>query len=244
MKKWVLGLFAALFVFILSACQQEMEPIDLVVVGLGDSLTEGIGDEEKLGGYFGRFVEKLSEDEMVEEVTSYNFGKSGHRSEQLLERIKQEEEIRDALKEADIVTITIGGNNIVKVVRQHLLRLEMKPFEKEHSRYEENLQAIVKEIESLNPNASLFLGGVYNPLDMVSEEEAEFTEIIQGWNETIQQVSKQDNRTFISLEHLGEGPVESYYSTDYFHPNGIGYEVIADRFYHEVQQKLKEVFDE
>lgn len=239
MKKWVLGLFAALFVFTLSACQQEMEPIDVVIVGLGDSLTEGIGDEEELGGYFGRLVTKISDEEMIGDVKSDNFGKSGHRSEQLLERLQQEE-IRDALKKADIVTVTIGGNNIVKVVREHLLHLEMKPFEKEHKQYEEDLQEIVKEIETLNPDVHILLGGVYNPLDMVSEEEAEFTEIIQGWNETIQQIADQKNRSFVPLENLGEGPVDSYYSTDYFHPNSIGYETIADRFHQEIQQQLKE----
>jgi len=239
MKKWVLGLFAALFVFTLSACQQKMEPIDLVIVGLGDSLTEGIGDEEELGGYFGRLVTKISDEEMIGDVKSDNFGKSGHRSEQLLERLQQEE-IREALKKADIVTVTIGGNNIVKVVREHLLHLEMKPFEKEQKQYEEDLQKIVKEIETLNPDVHILLGGVYNPLDMVSEEEAEFTEIIQAWNETIQQIADQKNRSFVPLENLGEGPVDSYYSTDYFHPNSIGYETIADRFHHEIQQQLKE----
>lgn len=244
MKKWLLGLFAALFVFTLSACQKEMEPIDLVVVGLGDSLTEGIGDEEELGGYFGRLVKKISDEDIVGDVKHYNFGKSGHRSEQLLERIQQEEEIREALKKADLVTVTIGGNNIVKVVRQHLLHLEMEPFEKEHAHYENDLQKIVKEIETLNPDVQIFLGGVYNPLDMVSEEEAEFTEIIQSWNDTIQRIAHQKNRSFVSLEKLGEGPVESYYSTDYFHPNSIGYETIAERFHKEIQEKLKEAFNE
>lgn len=235
MQKWILGFMFALFVFFLASCEtSERQTVRLV--GLGDSLTEGIGDEKDEGGYFGRVVKRLENSEDVAAVEASNFGKSGHRSEQLLERLEKEEKMNQALHDAHFITMTIGGNNVLRIVREHIFALQVEPFQKERMQYEQDLHAIFQHIRSQNEDATIFIGSIYNPMQMVTEERGDFTTIIDEWNDTIRTVGKQYGAIYVSLENLGVKDPVAYHDTDYFHPNSEGYDEIADRFLHEMSE--------
>ena len=50
----------------------------------------------------------------------------GSRTDQLLERLK-EKEVQEGLKDADYILFTIGGNDLMKVVRQNFAHLTLTP---------------------------------------------------------------------------------------------------------------------
>ena len=52
-------------------------PKKIHVIGLGDSLTQGVGDELKKRGYFGRVTGKMMEWKGVKDVDACQFGKAG-----------------------------------------------------------------------------------------------------------------------------------------------------------------------
>jgi hypothetical protein len=85
---------------------------DQKVVAIGDSLTEGIGDETGNGGYVGILNHTFEDNNF--NITVENFGKKGNRTDQLLKRLEKED-IASAIKEADMVIITIGANDIMKI---------------------------------------------------------------------------------------------------------------------------------
>ena len=65
--------------------REHFIPKQLNVVGLGDSLTEGVGDELKKGGYFGRLTnEEMANWKGVKDVQADNLAKRGRRSDQLI----------------------------------------------------------------------------------------------------------------------------------------------------------------
>src|SRR5690625_2906202 len=84
---------------------------EFAIVGIGDSLTRGVGDSTEQGGYIGILDRSINKDRQT--VSFSNFGKTGNRTDQLLERI-DEPEITAALQEAEIVLITIGANDIMQ----------------------------------------------------------------------------------------------------------------------------------
>lgn len=76
--------------------QQEVH-----VVAIGDSLTQGVGDETENGGYVGVLEERLNNPENPI-VTFTNLGKRGNRTDQLLQRL-EDENIQAEMEAADII---------------------------------------------------------------------------------------------------------------------------------------------
>ena len=58
-------------------------------MAIGDSLTEGVGDESENGGYVG-ILNNTFEDNNLN-ITVDNFGKKGNRSDQLLKRLEKKD---------------------------------------------------------------------------------------------------------------------------------------------------------
>ena len=93
-----------------TAPAEMKQTTDITVLALGDSLTRGTGDETGQG-YVGIVTEQLKEELDPREVTVYNLGINGQDSSQLLQQLGQKNIIRQ-VKEADVILMTIGGNDL------------------------------------------------------------------------------------------------------------------------------------
>ncbi|TDL34804.1 GDSL family lipase [Jeotgalibacillus sp. S-D1] len=205
-------------------------PADVNIVSLGDSLTAGVGDSKELGGYVPLLEKSLEDKEEFGEVTIANYGKRGNRSDQLLKRVKEEEEIRSSINEADSVIITVGGNDVMKVFRSNFPSLTFDDFIAAQVQFEERLTNIFSEIRTINPNASIVLMGIYNPFIMLSSDIEEMGVIVNEWNETAESIAGQwDNTAFVQISDIFSETEENLLYTDYFHPNDAGYRLIAGR---------------
>src|SRR5699024_6357654 len=91
------------------------------VVAIGDSLTQGVGDETDNGGYVGILEDRLNSPENPR-VTFTNLGKRGNRTDQLLQRL-EEEDIQSDIEEADIILLTIGANDVMQVFQRNITNL-------------------------------------------------------------------------------------------------------------------------
>ena len=98
---------------------------DLKIVAIGDSLTEGVGDEAENGGYVGILENTINQDKELIDIE--NLGKRGNRTDQLIARM-QEPEIEASLKEADIILITIGANDIMQIFKENFTDLTLDKF--------------------------------------------------------------------------------------------------------------------
>ncbi|WP_442600109.1 SGNH/GDSL hydrolase family protein [Neobacillus sp. D3-1R] len=200
---------------------------DEKIVAIGDSLTQGVGDETESGGYVG-ILNHTFEDNHIN-ITIENYGKRGNRSDQLLKRL-DEKKIASSIKEADIVLITIGANDIMKVVKNNITHLKIEQFQEEREGYVERLKAIFNKINELNPDAQIYIIGFYNPFELYFSDIEELGIIIDTWNETGRSVSEEyDNVIFVPTKDLFVNPDLSLLSDDYFHPNTSGYKLMAQR---------------
>lgn len=98
-------------------------------VALGDSLTQGVGDATNQGGFVPLVAQSLTNDEGVL-VEAQNFGVAGNTSNQILKRMKETSEISDALEKADLMTLTVGGNDLRKVILDNITNLKISTFKK------------------------------------------------------------------------------------------------------------------
>src|SRR5699024_720812 len=116
---------------------------DIKITAIGDSLTQGVGDEEDNGGYVGILEDTINKDNDLVEID--NFGKRGNRTDQLIDRM-EEPEVKESLEEADIILITIGANDIMQIFKENFTDLDMNQFETGQNNYENRLHEIFSDL--------------------------------------------------------------------------------------------------
>ncbi|NQD65567.1 SGNH/GDSL hydrolase family protein [Bacillus haikouensis] len=211
-------------------------PKNLKIVSIGDSLTQGVGDSTKSGGYVPYLENHLEALDGINNAQFHNYGIKGNRTDQLLKRLK-EDKVKRSIEESDIVMITIGGNDVMKIFRENLSHLSLEVFQEEKRLYQNRLNDIMKTIKSYNPNAGVVLVGLYNPFNTWFSDVDEVNQIIRNWNSASEQVlSSYDKTLFIKIDDLFIDSGDTLLYEDYFHPNDEGYKLIADRMFTSLSQ--------
>ncbi|OAS85998.1 SGNH/GDSL hydrolase family protein [Metabacillus litoralis] len=207
---------------------------DLNIVAIGDSLTQGVGDETENGGYVG-ILNNTFQDNNIN-VTIENYGKRGNRTDQLLKRLEKKE-IEASIQEADIVFITIGANDIMKIVRNNFTNLNIELFNQEKPEYLERLRVIFTKINEFNPDTKIYLIGFYNPFDRYFADVEEFQTIVDDWNESSKFVTEEfENVNYIPTSDLFIDSDIELLANDYFHPNATGYKLMAKRILENMEE--------
>ncbi|MFD1448373.1 MULTISPECIES: SGNH/GDSL hydrolase family protein [Oceanobacillus] len=197
------------------------------IVAIGDSLTQGVGDETDQGGYIGILDRTINDG--LQSVEIVNFGKRGNRTDQLLKRLEQEKIARE-IADSDLVLITIGANDIMKIARENIMHLVIDDFVAEMDGYESRIRQIFETIIALNPDTHIYLVGFYNPFQQYFKDIKELDLIVGAWNTASSNIaSEYENITFIPTEDLFTVKATNLFAEDNFHPNYEGYYLIAER---------------
>lgn len=231
---------------------------------IGDSLTEGVGDATQNGGFVSLVADNLQEDYPVSSVEVDNHGVAGERSGQILQRIQEDDKTQDDIASSDIITLTLGGNDIMEVIKGNIFGLSVDSFERPLQNYQENLSDMLHEIRDLNETAGIYVTGVYNPFYVNFPEIEDMQTIIENWdNGTQELVAQEDDVYFVPInEVISQGTNDeaaintesedeatsstqeendlnkvknnALFEEDNFHPNTIGYQLITQ----EVMKKM------
>ncbi|MEO4054851.1 GDSL-type esterase/lipase family protein [Solibacillus sp. CAU 1738] len=209
--------------------RKELDAREIHYLALGDSLTRGIGDEYNRYGYTVRLAEKLEQWPAITKVQLDNRGKRGRRSDQLLELLEKGHYDKE-LAQADLITITMGGNDVMKIVKSDIFSLRKEMFDAERDDFNVRYAKIINAIRERNAEVPLILIGFYNPFSIITDEVTPFESIIFEWNEDIEMLANEDvNACFVPVSDLFETNEDMVYHTDFFHPNAAGYEKMTER---------------
>ncbi|MGY3779969.1 SGNH/GDSL hydrolase family protein [Streptococcus gallolyticus] len=223
---------------------QEATPFNYVAIG--DSLTEGVGDTTSQGGFVPLLAQSLT-DTYDYQVTASNYGVSGNTSKQILQRMQEKTDIQKSLAKADMMTLTVGGNDVMAVIRKNLTSLSVSSFTKPAKSYQKRLRQIIELARAENEDLPIYVLGIYNPFYLNFPDMTEMQEIVDNWNDATENVTEEyDNVYFVPINdelYKGingeEGIVstsgdqttvinDALFSGDHFHPNNIGYQIMSD----------------
>ncbi|EUJ49374.1 hypothetical protein PROCOU_04466 [Listeria rocourtiae FSL F6-920] len=212
-KYWFAGIaiiiFAAILTFYFVQKEQERKReearIAVNLVAMGDSLTEGSGDEKDNGGYVGIIASMLSKREDVRSVKTENYGVGGNRIDQLMKRLDTQPDFQKDVKAANAISITIGGNDVMKVVRSKLLDAEKQDFTKASKIFDQKLKELLAEIRDLNADAPIYVFGIYNPYTTYFADFEVFDEIIAEWNAATKKNASENRRCAFYFGHEAIG---------------------------------------
>lgn len=206
-------------------------------VALGDSIAKGYGLEDvEKESYVGRVAGAL--ERRYGAVRVENFGKNGLRSDELLEILinpehEQHDEYMKAISDADIITLSIGSNDLLRYLSVNTDFEEFKKngdrlFTEACEKFSENIPKIIDVISKQAPNAQLFVNNIYNPCNDISfhipeeivknlDEMAEtyIVQINQGfYTERVQSVFNQKNKGRRSEEYVLVDVKSAFESSD------------------------------
>jgi GDSL family lipase/acylhydrolase len=215
-------------------------------VAIGDSLTQGVGDTTNQGGFVPLLAQSLT-NETDFEVKAINYGVSGNTSAQILSRMQEKKEIGKDLKQARLMTLTVGGNDLRKAVLEDTSNLDLDRFDKPAKSYVKNLKQIIDLARKDNPDLPIYVVGIYNPLYLNFPDLTELQTIVDQWNQRTEQTLAAykdvyfvpvndllykgiDGKSGVTEWEQGKETVtnDALYDEDSFHPNNTGYEIMKE----------------
>ncbi|MFE7062291.1 SGNH/GDSL hydrolase family protein [Sutcliffiella sp. NPDC057660] len=214
------------------------------LVFFGDSLTQGVGDSTGKGGFTPFVKEHYLGKSYIDEVSITNLGVRGNRTNHLLKRLKQPE-VQESLQSADVIFMTVGGNDLMKVIRENFLDLNFELFDKEQAEYAERLETVITEVRKNNPDSTIYVVGLFNPFYEFFKEIPEMNEVVSNWNETtVSILEKHPKTSFVPIQELFLDTDENLLDDDQFHPNEKGYQLIGAEIVKHVIEYNEEVLSE
>lgn len=193
-------------------------------VALGDSIAKGYGlkDVEK-ESYVGRIANVLEKRYGAVRLT--NFGENGLRSDELLEILtdrsnEQHNVYMEKIKEADLITLSIGSNDLLRYVSTDTDFEEFRKkgdeiFTQACEKFAENIPLIIKAIRDAAPNAQLFVNNIYNPCKDISFNIS--TDILDHLDELAEVYIRKINAGFYSenVQSVFHNKNDGTYGTQY-----------------------------
>nr|WP_232101885.1 GDSL-type esterase/lipase family protein [Paenibacillus sp. URB8-2] len=232
----------------------------LKVAAVGDSLAKGTGDDTG-EGFVRRTVAGLSTDGMKAELIG-NLGINGLTTTGLEDKLK-EEGVQYVLRQANIILVSIGGNDLFDGAQSmlneasertvpeggasdsagtpgvsagasrgtdELKNLDPKRLLADLPSVSKRLEFILGAISKINPSAKIYYIGLYNPFGDLREMLIPGNQAVTAWNDAAMDIINRNmDMTLVPTLDLFNGHLDKYLSSDHFHPNGDGYQRMADR---------------
>jgi lysophospholipase L1-like esterase len=198
-----------------------------LLLGLGDSLTRGIGDSSGQG-YLGRLKKKM-ETTGQSSLSMMNLAVSGEVSPQLVKQV-EDTQTQTLVKQAKWITITIGSNDLFRGSGQ-LENIDLASSKKSLDAYKKNISRILQLLRKLNPNATIIFMGIYNPFSGLENEKLT-SSLVADWNSALLKITSNYSKVIVvPTFDLFQVNNKQHLSSDHFHPNDAGYQRIADRVF-------------
>ena len=221
MKKLSTIILSIVMIFgILNICgyAENERPFYLV---LGDSIAYGSGISNSREACYGK---------IVADTNGYDYSNHaipGHTTNNLINRLKEETVIND-LKKADIISISIGGNDFLM---SNLIGLMFDSIVKGDYRIADgfytNFCEIVRIINSYNPDAVILMQTIYNPQTGYIGEA--YQQGADRLNAAMRRYEAENPGEIVLVDvaaALGDDALN--YADDEIHPSAQGNEIIAE----------------
>lgn len=170
------------------------------VVALGDSLTEGVGDTQKQGGYTGRLKTMIHQKDHVK-VVMHNFGKSGDRSDQIETRLINSRTQQRQVKKAQAIVMTVGGNDLLQTLTKNVTINQQAKLTHQlgsaQTVYQKKLKRLLTTVRHYNPSAPIYLYTIYNPIYVYFANLSQITNAVNNWNVATKQTAGQFSQLYM-----------------------------------------------
>lgn len=150
----------------------DSESTTVHYVALGDSIAYGYGMENpETDSYVGKVRQYL--EGKYNYVLESNLGCNGQRSAELLDILTNPDngnyrKYRACIKYADIITLSIGSNDLLKLIKlkfniEEIVEEGEEKYQRACREFAKNFPEIIAVIREINPDVEIYANNVYNP---------------------------------------------------------------------------------
>jgi lysophospholipase L1-like esterase len=249
--KWYVRILVILFALF---CGVKAVPVEKVssgdststtvrYVALGDSIAYGYGLEDREEqSYTGRIARYL--ESRYDCVLFNNFGTNGMTSDDLLDVLSNPEnenykKYRSTISYADIVTLSIGSNDLLQFLKvdrnmDTMIENGEEIFDAACENFKKNFPQIIREIRKINPDVMIYADNIYNPAKGLSA----FQNVYDIAEYYIKKINssyyESDDYCLVDVKAVFDGAEESMINVFWKgrqidpHPSVAGHKKIAD----------------
>lgn len=234
-----------LLIFFIVFIVQYLNHRPLDYVAFGDSLAQGYPyyTENKAYSYTDFIYKQLNNMEEYKNKVSYtNYGISGFTSSDLLTQIS-DHDVSLTVSKADIITINIGGNDMLRALNKYSLD-DYESILGTIDKYADNLVEIFTQLRGKNPTAHIYMSNLFMP-SIKDEKNIDYDKaryIVSYLNRIITNTSKPYNIKVVQVESIFKGHeygTSDSWFFDPIHPNQRGYSEMAKPFVTVISQDIQ-----
>lgn len=222
-----------------SAMANGPEKKEIDYVALGDSLAFGITPDplNPFGkGYPEYLTERFEQSQYTVEFSNLSFPKKT--AEQLKIDLNTAP-VQLIVNEADYITIDIGANDILPVLRSHLAgATTTNDIIAAIGGVRGNLEIILKAIDRINPNAKVYVMGYYNPMPHVLlTQQPAILNLLNNLNGNIEAASINNGDTFVPTDSIiAKDDITYLPNPENIHLSPEGYQQVAKEFWKKIDK--------
>lgn len=219
-------------------------------IALGDSLAAGQNPYNQIGyGYPDYVANYLKENKLLKNYTK-DYAQSGYRITDILKDIETNEKvtindetkgIKEILREAELVTLSIGANDILSKLNTTSLEIDLEQIQLLNNYINEttnNLEELIKTVQKYFKN-NLILVGYYNPLSAHSSEHCRVLEpLFTKMNNKMKTLAKKYDFYYVEIYEIFKENPEYLPNPKDIHPSNKGYQVIASSVIDVIEQNI------
>lgn len=201
------------------------------LVLLGDSIAQGYGLGEDYTDWYDLGYGKLIADANGYDYVNHAIG--GHTTYNLNARLQEEAVISD-VADADIIAVSIGGNNFLlggmyQMILEGVLFNKYDLVDKTIAEFYIDFGLAIDKIKAINPDAQLLVQTLYNPRnDFIGKVYQRAVDLL---NQTIINTAAERNGVYEIVDvYSAFGQHMEYIQKDQIHPNEAGHYVIATEY--------------
>ena len=222
-------------------------------VALGDSLAEGENPYGEIGyGYADYVKEYLRTKDKLKSYTK-GYAKSGSTTEDLINKINlnqkieingEEIGIKRALRESDLVTISIGANDLLKRLNikqsSQLDTFDYKELDSIIYEITDNVENVIKEVKKYAKNDILLIG-YYNPINKTIVDDAKIDIFIEKIDQLYTDICAKNKITYIKVADEFKKHDDFLPNPFNIHPSYKGYEAISTKIVDYLEKNNKKL---
>ena len=182
-----------------SVPEKKTKLTHLTVVGIGDSLTFGVGTSTPKKDYMHQLKQKLLQND-AKKVTTYNFGKPGDTTNDIQARLNSQPQIQKSLKTSNIIVMTAGGNDLMHALQDNFQTISSNRFstsmKNAQASYQLHMTELLKDVRQTNDHAPIFLFSVYDPFYVYFPNMTALEKYTQQWNQIAEEQTQQLSSTY------------------------------------------------